>query len=85
MKQNGKIKRIRKTSDQKRIEQLKCRLTEELFDIALGQNRAGDSGGEPVGIKERLKAAELLAKYSESGEQRPEGTAAAVIIDDIGD
>ena len=62
----------------KRLEEMDRRLTEELFQIAMG-----DCGAEEkISMGERLKAAELLAKYRRAPEK--EGEAGTVtIIDDI--
>ena len=58
-------------------------LTEELFEIAIGQAADGENGKGVASLSERLKAAELLAKYRKnSGEAEP-SVSPAVIIDDI--
>ena len=60
-----KIKRKRNTGDKKRMEEMNRQLTEELFCIAMGRD---NSTGEPVAIKDRLKAIELMTALKKGGE-----------------
>ena len=58
-------------------------LTEELFEIAIGQAEGGDGKGAGASLSERLKAAELLARYRKSAAECENTVSPAVIIDDI--
>lgn len=80
-KSNAEAKK--KTAEQERFEKLTNSLTEELFEIAIGQPADGENGKGTASLSERLKAAELLAKYRKSSGEADSCAVPAVIIDDI--
>ncbi len=84
---SGKIKRKTapksKTADEKRFERLTNCLTEELFEIAIGQGEGEGEKGLSASLSERLKAAELLARYRKNSAESEFAIPHAVIIDDI--
>ena len=74
----------RKTAEEKRFEKLTSSLTRELFEIAIGQVAEGDGGkAAQASLSERLKAAELLARYRKNSGESEGSVSPAVIIDDI--
>lgn|GEM_PF-6404749 len=73
----------RKTAEEKRFDKLTSSLTEELFEIAIGQADSDGSKGACASLSERLKAAELLARYRKSSCEVGNDISPAVIIDDI--
>ena len=75
-----KNKRKTKTKSEKQLEQMNRQLTEELFSIAMGRD---EITGEPVAIKERLKAMEMLAAMQKGGEKDMVPVQPVIIVDDI--
>jgi len=79
-----KPRKKKSLANEKRFEELTNCLTEELFEIAIGQGM-DDNGGKSgsASLSERLKAAELLARYRKNSSETESEVAPAIIIDDI--
>ena len=72
-------KRKTKSQFEKQREEMERQLTEELFNIAMGQ----DSTDGAVAIKDRLKAMEMLVEFKKGGEKEITSAQPVIIVDDI--
>lgn len=74
------MEKKRRTKEQRQADQMNKQLLEELFSIAMGKD---SSTGEPVAIKDRLKAMELIADLRKKEEKQERLSQPVVIVDDI--